>query len=156
MKKWLLLSGIIILTTLQLTWPAFLVFFHCKPDLLLVFAVSLVFYLDLKTALIFSILAGLAKDIFLPLTLPINAISFSVWSYLVYRLSRQISCEEDYVRLGIILIAAFLNNIAGGLQVLNSGNIVPPGIFLRNLIIPSVYSAALSPLVFKFIERITG
>ena len=155
MKKWLLLSAIIILTTLQLIWPGFLVFFHCKPDLLLVFTVSLVFYLDFKTALIFAVLAGLTKDIFLPVFFAVNTISFSVWSYLAYRLSGQISTENDYVRLAIVLIAAFLNNIITGLGILNSGNIIPPGIFLRNLIIPSVYSAALSPLIFKLIKKIT-
>lgn len=156
MKKWLLLLAIIILVTLQLTWPGFLIFFNCKPDLLLVFTVSLVFYLDFKTALIFGILAGLVKDIFLPQLFAINTISFSVWSYLIYRLSRQISTENNYVRLVIVLITAFLNNIMAGLQILNSGNIIPVGIFLRNLIVLSVYSTALSPLVFKLIKRITA
>ena len=155
MKKWLLLPAIIILVTLQLVWPGFLVFFNCKPDLLLVFAVSLVFYLDFKTALIFALLAGVAKDIFLPVFSAINTISFSVWSYLIYRLSSQISTENIYVRLAVVLVPVFLNNIIVGLQILNSGNIIPAGIFLRNLIIPSVYSAALSPLIFKLIKRIT-
>jgi len=155
MKKWLLLLVIIILVILQLTWPGFLIFFNCKPDLLLIFIVSLVFYLDFKEALIFGILAGLIKDIFLPASLAINTISFSVWIYLIYRLSSQISTENNYVRLSIVLITAFLNNIVSGLGILNAGNTISAGIFLRNLIIPSFYSTALSPLVFKLIKKIT-
>jgi rod shape-determining protein MreD len=155
MKKCLLLLAIIILLTLQLAWPGFLIFFNCKPDLLLVFAVSLVFYLDFKTALIFGILSGLAKDMFLPVTFATNTISFSLLSYLIHILARRVSTETNYVRFAIILIASFLNNIVAGLGIIRAGNIIPLGIFLRNLIILSVYSMALSPLIFKLIKKIT-
>jgi len=156
MKKLYFLLAIIILATLGLDWPNFLNFFYCKPDLLLIFMVALVFYTDFKTALFFGILAGLTKDIFLPWSLPINTICFSIWSYLIYRLSRQISTEEDYVRWSIVLVAALLNNFSIGLQGLATGNIIPPGIFLRNLIIVSVYTTLLSPLVFKLTKRIAS
>ena len=154
MRKWLLLFTVIIFTTLQLIWPTWLSPFNSKPDLLLVLVVSLVFYFNFKTALLFAILAGLLKDAFLPSTAAINTISFSLWSYLTFRLSSQISTEHSYVRLFIILIVAVLNNIVIGIQSLNSGNFIPLGIFLRNLLIPSVYTAAISPLVFKLTKRI--
>jgi len=156
MKKWLFLLTVIILTTLQLSWPSFLNFFNCKPDLLLIFVAALVFHTNFKTALVFSILSGLAKDIFLPGTVAVNTISFTIWCYLIYRLSRQISTENDYVRLGIVLIAALFNNIIIGLQSINSGSIIAPGIFLRNLIIPSFYTVILAPLVFKLTKRIAA
>jgi rod shape-determining protein MreD len=156
MKKAFFLLTIIILASLGLIWPNFLNFFYCKPDLLLIFMVSLVFYADFKTALLFAILSGLAKDIFLPWTPAINTICFSIWSYLIYRLSRQISTDEIYVRLAIVLVVALLNNFIIGLQSVAAGNIIPVGIFLRNLIIISVYTAALSPLVFKLTKRIAG
>jgi rod shape-determining protein MreD len=154
MKKLYFLFAIIILATLGLSWPSGLNFFSCKPDLLLIFAVSLVFYTDFKTAIFFSILAGLAKDLFLPWPLPINTIYFSIWSYLVYRISRQISTENDYVRLAIVLVGALFNNFIVGLFSVSSGNILPPGIFLRNLIIISGYTTLLSPLVFKLTQKI--
>ena len=156
MKKLFFLLAIIILTTLELSWPAFLNFFYCKPDLLLIFMVALVFYTDFKTALLFGILAGLAKDVFLPGALAINTICFSIWSYSVYRLSRQISMEEDYVRGLIVLVAALLNNFIIGLQSVANGNIIAPGIFLRNLIIVSFYTTLLSPLIFKLTKRIAS
>ncbi|MFA6357689.1 MAG: rod shape-determining protein MreD [Candidatus Omnitrophota bacterium] len=154
MKKCFLFLAVIFIVTLQLIWPGFLTFFNCKPDLLLVFAVSLVFYFDFKTALIFAILTGFAKDIFLPSSFAINTVSFSIWVYLVYKLLRQISSENDYVRLAIVLLVIFLNNIVTNLQILSLGNIVPMGIFLRNLIISSIYSAAVSPLIYKLIKKI--
>ena len=65
MKNLIFLLTIIILASLGLNWPIFLNFFYCKPDLLLIFTITLVFYTNFKTALIFGILAGLAKDVFL-------------------------------------------------------------------------------------------
>ena len=118
--------------------------------------VSLVFYIDFKTALLFGILAGLAKDIFLPWSLAINTICFGIWSCLIFRLSRQISTEEHYVRWVIVLVSALLNNFIIGLQSLATGNIIPPGIFLRNLTIVSVYTTLLSPLVFKLTKKLAS
>ena len=156
MKNLFLLLTIIILASLGLNWPIFLNFFYCKPDLLLIFAVALVFYTNFKTALVFGILAGLVKDVFLPQTLAINTIGFSIWSYLVYRASRQISTEENFLRLAIVLVVVLLNNFIIGIQSISIGNILPPGIFLRNLIIASVYTSLLSPLIFKLTKRIAA
>lgn len=156
MKKLFFSLSLIILATLGLNWPKFLNFFYCKPDLLLIFMVSLVLYVDFKTALLFGILAGLAKDIFLPWSIAINTICFSILSYSIYRLSRQISTEEDYVNLVVVLVAALLNNLIVGLQSVTTGNIMPPGIFLRNLIIASVYTTVLSPLIFKLTKKIAA
>ena len=157
MKKllWILFT-IVILATLQLNWPVFLSLFNTKPDLLLVFTISLVFYFNFKIALVSAVLAGLLKDAFLPSPLAINTVLFSAWSYLIFRLSSQISTENSYVRLAIILIIAVLNNIVIGIQCLNSGSYIPAGIFLRNLLIPSVYTVALSPLIFKLTKRIAA
>jgi rod shape-determining protein MreD len=154
--KWQLLFTVIILVTLQLIWPVSLSLFNSKPDLLLIFVVSLVFYFNFKTALAFGIIAGLLKDVFLPSGVAINTISFSAWSYLIFRLSSQISTEHGYVRLAIILIVAVLNNIVIGMQSLNSGSFIPVGIFLRSLFISSVYTAALSPLIFKLTKKIAA
>ncbi len=154
MKILFFLLTIIILATLGLSWPIFLTFFYCKPDLLLIFMAALVFYTDFKTALIFGILAGLTKDVFLPWTLAINTICFSIWSYLIYRLGHQISIEENYVRLAVVLAVGLLNNFIIGMQNVAVGNIIPLGIFLRNMIIVSVYSMALAPLIFKLTKKI--
>ena len=156
MKKLFFLLAIVILATIELNWPSFLIFFYCKPDLLLIFMVALVFYTDFKTALIFGVLAGLAKDVFLPWGMAINTICFGIWSYAVYRLSRQVSSEEVYVRLAIVLVVVLLNNFIIGLQSVAAGNIIPPGIFLRNLIIVSIYTSVLSPLIFKLTKKISS
>jgi len=157
MKKWLsILFVLIILATLQLCWPTFLNFFHTKPDLLLIFVVSLVFYFDFKIALVCAILAGLIKDAFIPTELAINTLLFSLWSYLTFRLSSQISTENSYVRLVIILAMAVLNNTVMGIYILNSGNFIPVGIFLRSILIASIYTAVAAPLIFKLTKKIAA
>jgi rod shape-determining protein MreD len=154
MRKLFFLFAIIVLATLGLSWPEFLVFFHCKPDLLLVFTVGLVFCTDFKTAVCFGILAGLAKDAFLPSGFGINTLCFGLWSYFTHRISRQISTKESYVRLSIIFVVALLNNVVLGLAVIASGSIISPGIFLRNLIVTTFYTTLLSPLIFKLTDKL--
>ncbi|MFA7283332.1 MAG: rod shape-determining protein MreD [Candidatus Omnitrophota bacterium] len=158
MRKIYIPLAIVVLTTLELAWPAFLDFFYCKPDLLLAFAVSLVFYADFKTAFLFGTLSGLAKDLFLFRGVAVNTFCFGALVYLVYRVSRQISTEDFYVRLLIVLAAALLNNFvtglnaAAGLEGMASGG-VPAGIFLRNLLISSFYTVLLAPAVFKLAKK---
>ncbi|TAM38343.1 rod shape-determining protein MreD [bacterium] len=156
MKKWLLLAVVMALAVLQLSWPRFLVFFNARPDLLLVFVVAAVFYLDFKIALVFSIVCGLLKDAFLPADFGINTILFSLWCYAIWQLGRQISTEQTIVRFAVVFIAAFLNNIISGVQSANLGNFIPAGIFLRNLAVPSLYTAVLSPFIFKLTKNIAA
>jgi len=156
MKKLLFLLVIVVLATLELVWPSFLNFFSCKPDLLLVFTVALVFYTDFRTALLLGALCGLTKDAFLPWGPAINALCFSLWSYAVHRISRQISTEENYVRLGIVLVVSLFNNLVIGLYSLTSGIMLPAGIFLRNLILISIYTVIISPLIFKLTKKIAA
>lgn len=156
MKKWLLLATVMILALLQLGWPEFLVFFHTRPDLLLIFVIAAVFYLDLKSALVLGVLCGLLKDVFLPQSFGMNTVLFIGWAGAIRLLGRQISTEHGLIRFAIVLIVAFLNNIIIGLLSVNLGNHIPAGIFLRNLIIGSFYTAALSPLIFKLTKKITA
>ncbi len=157
MKKWLIiLLTVVALATLQLSWPARLTFFYGRPDLLLTFVIAAVFFLDFRAALAISILCGLFKDVFLPAGFGLNTVLFSISCYAISKLSRQISTEPGIIRLGLVLSAALLNNIISGLVSVNSGALIPAGIFLRSLIIPSVYTAALSPLVFKLAKKITA
>lgn len=157
MKKWLLLlAGVIALAVLQLSWPRPLVFFHARPDLLLAFVIAAVFYLDLKNALVLAIICGLLKDSFLPGSFGVNTLLFSAWCYLTWLLGRQISTEHEVMRFAVVLIAAFLNNLVVGAQSVNLGNHIPAIIFLRNLVIPPLYTAALSSPVFKLVRKITA
>lgn len=155
-KRLIILLTVVVLATLQITWPAGLFFFNGRPDLLLIFIVAAVFFLDFRAALAISILCGLFKDVFLPAGFGLNTILFSITCYAISRLSLKISTEHEVMRLSLVLAAALLNNIISGLESVNSGGIIPAGIFLRNLIIPSVYTAALSPLVFKLVKKIAA
>jgi len=156
MRKWFLLLFLIVLATLELTWPKFLTFFYARPDLLLILCIAAVFYLDFKVALAISILSGLFKDIFLPVGFGMNTILFSIFCYCTHKIFRQISTEFDFMPMVLVLVVALFDNIISGFVTVNLGNIIPWGIFLRNLIIPSVYTALVSPLIFKLTKRITA
>lgn len=156
MKKWFFLLAVIILICLQLSWPGFLSFFNCKPDLLLALIMASAFYLDFKTALLFSLLGGAAKDLFIAQPFAVNTVTFGIWSYSVYLLNRQISTDVLYIQSALVLVASLLNNMISGILIINSGGVIPLGMFLRNLIISSFYTTALSPLFFRFAKKIAA
>ncbi len=156
MRKLLLILILMVLTLLELIWPRFLSFFNARPDLLLVYMLAAVFFLDFKFALFLGILSGLIKDVFLPFNFGWNIILFAFWSYLIYKLLRQITAENLYLRVGLVLLVALFNNLIIGLQSLNSGNLIPWGIFLRNLIVTSVYTAGFAPWIFKLFAKISA
>jgi len=155
MKRWCIVIAVLALATIQLIWPPSLSPFNIKPDLLLVFAVSSVFYFNLGISVLLGVSAGLLKDAFLPSPAAVNALLFAAWIYLVFKLSSQVSTDNDYVRLVIILIVVLLDNTVMGLRILGMGSPVPAGIFLRNLIVGTIYTAAFSPLVLKLYRKIT-
>ncbi|MFA4988990.1 MAG: rod shape-determining protein MreD [Candidatus Omnitrophota bacterium] len=152
MKKLFLALVLIALATIQLNWPSFLVFFNNRPDLLLAFAIASAFRFNFRTALLLGLVSGLLKDAFLPSAVAVNTFTFGIWVYLVFRLSSQISTDNDYVRLAVMLIVALLNNLVLGFHVLGAGSYLPAGIFLRNLVLSSIYTGA----VFIPVMRLSG
>jgi len=153
MKKLFYLLTVILLGLLQLNWPGFLSFFNSRPDLLLIFAVSAVIYLDFKSAFVLGAFCGLIKDVFLTGVFGTNILLFCALCYLVFRLSRQLSTETDLIRLGLVCVAVLLSNVVNGIQSAYSGGI-PAGIFLGNLFFSTGYTLVLSPLVFKLTRKI--
>jgi len=156
MKKLLVFICPLVLAIIQLSWPPALSVFNVKPDLLFAFSVSLVFYLDFRIILAAAVFSGLLKDAFLPQALAVNTLLFAVWSYLAYRICSQVSTENNYIRASVVLILALLNNAATGVYLIKTGSIIPAGIFLRSLVLASLYTVLAAPLMFKLIKKISA
>jgi len=151
-KKIFFLFIIIILGLLQITLLDFFRVFGIKPDLLLICSVvsSLVF--EFRWALMFCIFAGFFKDALGISALGINTLFFPIWCLLIIRLNREVTLDSNFIHIGLIFIVTFFHNIITGLISVYSGNVIPLGIFLRILIIESIYTALVFPLIFKITE----
>ncbi len=148
-KKILYLFIIFVIGIFQVTLLDFFKIFNVKPDLLLISAVIASLVFKFKWALFFSIFAGIFKDVFVVSTFGINTLLFCLWSFLILKLTKEIPIDNNFIRLILIFIIAFLHNIISGLFLFYSGKPIPLGIFLRTVSIGSIYTALVLLLVFK-------
>ena len=150
MKVTVLLIIALILGIFQLTFLEYFMIFGIKPDLLLVTVVIAGLFLETRPAVIFGIFAGIFKDIFSLSPFGLNVLLFSVWGVLVAKISRKISREDNIASALLVFIIALLQNITTGLVVIYSGSFVPVGIFLRIVLLGSLYAALTLPVILKF------
>ena len=149
MKKLVIAVSIIIFALSQATILNHISFFNVKPDLLLISVIMAGLFFPAGWAISFSMLSGVLKDITCVNTFGLYTVLFFCYSLLIIKLSRQISFDNDYVKLALVVIVVLLNDIAIRLTFLFLGNPVSPGIFLRILFIDSLYTAVVFPLVLK-------
>lgn len=149
MKKFIFFLAVFLAGLLQVTILNNFRILTIKPCLLLIFVLIASLTFELRWALVFSLFAGIFKDIFSISAFGINTVLFLLWSFLIVRLSREISIENNVLRCGLVLIVTFLHDIFVGLIYVYSGNYVPLGIFLRIITVQPIYTALILPIVFK-------
>ncbi len=150
MKVSVFLIVTLILGIFQLTFLEYFKIFGIKPDLLLVTVVIAGLFFEMRSAIIFGIFAGIFKDIFSLNPFGLNLLLFSLWGFLVAKISRKISIEDNIAAAIVVFIIALLQNIITGLTLIYSGSFVPTGIFLRIVLLGSLYSALTLPVILKF------
>lgn len=149
MKISTLLITTLILGVFQLVFLEYFRIFGVKPDLLLAIVVIAGLFLETRWAVVFGASVGVFKDIFSLGPFGLQVILFSLWGFLVVKISRKISIEDNIAVIPLILIITLLQNIFMGLALIYSGSPAPVGIFFRIVIIGSLYTALISPLILK-------
>jgi len=136
----------------QLTFLHYFRVFGVQPDLFLVGVVLASLFLEGRLAIIFSITLGIFKDAFSPAAFGLDILLFGLWSFLIVKITRKVSIEDNLSATLLIFIIALLQNIASGLSLAYSGNFIPPGIFLRAVFLGALYTALVLPLLLKIIK----
>lgn len=152
MKKWLFSGVILVSAIVEVSFLNYFRIFNAKPDLLLITVVIASLSFDLRRALIFSIFAGILKDAFASNPFGINMVLFPLWSFLVVKLSREISIDNNYIRSALIFIISVSTAILARLIFAYLGKVVPLGVFLRIAFLNSLYTALVLPLMLKIIK----
>lgn len=125
--------------------------FGVKPDLLLISVVIISFSSELRWALIFSIYAGILKDILGAHAFGINTLIFPFWAFLIIKLSRKISIDNNFIPTLFILVIGIADSIIFKLIFSSLQNlIIPLGIFSRLMCLESIYTALIFHFIFKF------
>lgn len=154
MKRWVFFVFALIAVFLETTFLNYFKVFNVKPNLVLSLVVLASLYLDLRLSLALAIFSGILKDVFIIGSVGINTLLFPLWSFAVIKLSREISLDNNYLRLGLVFIIAVLHDIAASLILfsLEVKSVVALGVFLRITILESLYTAAVFPLVSRIIR----
>ena len=150
MKNFIFIAIIIIFGLLQTTILNYVNIFNIKPDLLLISVIIASLFFEPIWAISLSIFAGILKDVFSVNAFGMHTILFFLWSFLIIKLSRKITLDNNYIKLVLIFIIAILNNIIIRLIFLFLGNFISLGLFLRITFIDSLYTALIFLLVLKF------
>jgi len=149
LKKILFLLILVIVALFQITYLESLRIFNVKPDLILVLLVLVSIYFDFKKALVLSIFLGFLKDLFGVDKIALNIPLFVLWSYLVFKLSRKIIVEKNFIKALFVFLINFLHNIMRYFIIsFLIKDQIPIFIFLRILILESFYTTLVSPLLF--------
>lgn len=128
--------------------------FAVKPDLIFICVAASAFFLPARRALCVSILCGLFKDIFGAGKFGMNVFFLCAWCVLIIKLSKEISVEDNYIFAALIFILVLINDIAMWLALFYLGNAIPAGIFLRITILEALYTALVSPFIFKSVKPV--
>lgn len=142
---------LISLVVLQSTLLDYIKIFNVKPDLVLVAIIIISLSLDLKWVMMFSYLAGLFKDTLGIEPLGLNILALPLIGFLVFKLSKKIIIETNYMKIATVFTAVILENLIAILCLILMGSGIPIGIFFRFTIVGSIYTALLFPLVYRLV-----
>lgn len=152
-KKAIFSILILILGLLEVTVLDSFKLLGAKPNLLLASVVIAGLIFDLKWAVFFSVFAGILKDSFSTGSFGINTLLFSLWGFLIIKLSRKIPLDSRSIRVILAFIIVILHNLVKKFVFFifarPSASI---GMFLYFTFLESLYTAAILPLLFKIIE----
>jgi rod shape-determining protein MreD len=153
MKMVVSLGVLFVSAALQVTLIDSLKVFNVKPDLLLMLAITASFCFDFKEAIFLSIVASLLKDALGTGGFGLNAPLFCLWSLLLSIVNRQISFDNEIFRAVIIGVVTLLHNLLLGVAHVYAGRIVPPGIFLRIILLEPLFTTLVFLWLSKFLKN---
>lgn len=155
MKKIIFFIFILALVLFQVTLLDYFRVFGVKPNLFLISIVIIALIFDLKWALILGISVGILKDSLGASSFGIDTLLFPLWIFLIVKLSREISLDNNPIRMLLIFVIVIFHSVLVKLiSFAFDKSYITPGIFLRITFLESLYTTAVLPLVFKVTKSI--
>jgi rod shape-determining protein MreD len=151
-RNWVFLLILVIVVLVQATLLNYVRIFGVKPDLLILLVVVAAAYLNWRSVVLLSFIAGLFKDIFGSAGFGINIFLLPLLGYLVWKVSRQISIDDPIGLSAVAFLAVLLNDIASRPFYFYSGRDISLGIFMRITVIEALYTALTLQAIVKGLE----
>jgi len=151
MKKWKFFALIFICFLLEITFLHAFEIHGVHPDLVLIALIISSLTLDLRWALALGIFSGFLQDILSIGPVNLNTPLYLLVSFLVFKLSRKVSLDSFLLRLALVVAIVMGAAIITRFVQYSQGQIIPPGIFLRILLLESLLAAIAVPFIIKII-----
>lgn len=154
MKNLIFFTFVVFIAVLfQLTFVDCFRIFNARPDFILICLVIVSLYLDLKWALILGVFSGLLKDVLSANSFGINTLIFPFLSFVLIKLSKKISIENNFVRSAVVFVIGLFYHGVTGLIFFSLGKFrLPVFFFLRATVLESLYTALILPLAFRILK----
>lgn len=152
MRKPQVFFVIFLLILSQATIFNYLKILNIKPNLILISLIIISLFFNLKWSLIFSFALGFLSDIFNTYSLGFSVLLFPLLRFIIIKLSRKISLDNEYIFSAFVGILTIANSLAVRFFLLSLGTNIAIGIFLRSVIIEAIYTALVSFMIFKEIK----
>jgi rod shape-determining protein MreD len=153
MKNWFFLIFILVFAFFQATFLDYLKLFGVKPDLFFISVVIAAIYFRPRSALLISLFAGMIKDTLGISAFGINTLLMPVLSFLIIRLSKEITLDNLGAASILTFIAVLIFSFFFRLASFYSNNPLPFLAFLRISFFEALYTAAIYPLIFKVTSK---
>ncbi|MDD2752492.1 MAG: hypothetical protein PHN59_05105 [Candidatus Omnitrophica bacterium] len=152
MKKRTFFLVIVLLALFQATLLQFFRIGNVKPDLLLICAVFSGLLFELKYALFFSLVLAFLKDALAVHIFAPHIFYFPLLALLTNLLAKKVPIETTAIRIGLIFFAVILVNLLKKFIQFSAENYMALGIYLRVTFLEAIYTALVSPLIYKIIR----
>lgn len=148
MEKISVLIFIIASTFIQIDILPIFTLFNVKPDLLFIIAVFCILYFSFFPGLIFCLLCGLLKDIFSSGVFGLNLFSFAICFFILQKIKQYFEWDNYLIRYATVFLMCLINAILYALIKTVASDTVFTAAILVIIILESIYSAILSPIIF--------
>lgn len=134
---------------LESTFFSRLNFFGAQPNLVLIFAITLTFFISREANIVCALIAGGIEDFYIGRMIGSNVIAVVLTIFIISRFTSRIIKENVLAPIAIIFIGSIINGIVMIVLMILAGNgELLNLIYIKNILLCSIYNVLLSLVVY--------
>ena len=134
---------------LESTFFSRLDFFGAQPNLVLIFAITLTFFISREASIVCALIAGGIEDFYIGRMIGSNVIAMVLTIFVISRFTSRIIKENVLTPIAVIFIGSIINGIVMAVLMVLAGNGVLLNLMhVKNMLLGSVYNVLVSLVVY--------
>lgn len=134
---------------LESTFFSRLDFFGAQPNLVLVFAIILTFFISREASVVSALIAGGIEDFYIGRMIGSNVIAMVLTVYIISRFTSRIIKENILTPMAVIFIGSLINGAVMAILLALAGNGELLNLmYFKNVILGSIYNVLISLIIY--------